>query len=535
MCLGQQRTVGGLCPIGERKTSMMILSQRAGDEEMSVNLLQQLMSIPNPGGTGIPVTQYANTLQQVLTTQLESVPNQEISKLNSTQTALSSLQTAVQNFQNATNTLAGFQTWNQVTATSSNPTAFSVTASAGAQPGSYSILVNSLANNQINVAKSGQQASDSAAANLSGSFTITGGGQTTPVISVTTSMSLDQIAAAVNSYTAQTGVEATILNNGSSTPYQLVFQSTNTGSANSFTVADQSGSNLISTQLNIGTATQTATNASITLDGSVNLTSSTNKFTNAIPDTTITVAQTGGAGNVTLTQNTQAIVQSVQTWMSAYNSMVDILHSDTAYTPPSTGSTTGGKTGPLLGDPNASGLLDQLPAVLSTQFSSDTYQSLAVLGIVLDPTTGHLEFQPSGGFGSSGGTLTDGQTTFTNALQTNAGAVMQTFGTVAGSGASATATSGILGAVTTALGPFLGANGSTGTIKSDITGVQAQVANLNSYVGQLNQEIAQQVANFTSQLNKLNASLNQSNAQMQELASLIGGGSMMSRSSSSFP
>lgn len=500
---------------------------------MSVNLLQQLMSVPNPGGSGIPVQQYANTLQQVLTTQLESVPNQEISTLNGTQTALGSLQTAVQNFQSATDTLTGSQTWNQVTTTSSNPSAFSISASAGAQPGSYSILVNSLANNQINVAQSGWQTSASAAANLSGSFTITGDGQTTPAISVTTGMSLNQIASAVNGYTATTGVEATILNNGSGTPYQLVFQSANTGSANSFTVADQSGSTLISTQLNIATATQTASNASLTLDGSVNLTSSTNNFTNAIPDTTITVAQTGGSGNVTLTQNTQAVVQAVQTWMSAYNSMVDTLHTDTAYTPPAAGSTTGGKAGPLLGDPNATGLLGQLPAALSNQFSSYTYQSLAALGIVLDPSTGHLEFQPSGGFSSASGTLTNGQTTFTNALQTNASAVMQTFGVISGSGASATATAGALGAVTTALGPFLGVNGSTGTIQSDITGVQSQITNLNGYVSQLNQQIAQQVADFTSQLNKLNSSLNQSNTQMQELASLIGGGTASSSTSSS--
>lgn len=497
---------------------------------MSVNLLQQLFTVSNPGGTGIPVQQYAQELQSVLTQQLTTAPNQQLSTLSTQQSALTALQSALQQFQTATDTLAGAQTWNPVTVTSSNTSAFTATSTSGAQPGTYNITVNTLASNQVNFAQSGWQSSSSGASTLTGgtfSITNTASGNAASV-TVTSGESLDQIAAAVNQSTSTTGVQASVINNGnSSTPYQLVFQSVNTGSNAAFTLADTSG-NLISTQLNAGTATQSAANATITLDGSVSLTSQSNQFTNAIPGITLNAVQAGASGTLTVTQDTSAVVSAVQTWMNAYNSVIDLLHKDTAYTPsnsPNTQNGSSGTAGPLFSDVNANGLLTQLPnsATAVVAGSSAAYNSLASVGIVVDPTTGHLEFQPGGGFSGYSGTLQDGQTMFQNALANNATAVQQLFGAVQNSGSTALPNSGVLGNVTTTLNTFLGSGGSIGGIPSDLTSIQNQQNNIQTYLKQVNQQIAQQVSDFTSQLNALNAAMQQSQAQMQALSAMING------------
>lgn len=492
---------------------------------MSVNILQQLSSIPNPGGSGVPVAQYVSEYQQALTDQLEGASQQQLSTLGTQQSALTKLQTALENFQQASYTLASYQQWSQVTPSSTN-SSISVSASPGAGQGTYNVSVTSLAQNEVNVAQSGWQSSPTAAAGLSGTFTITGHSgsstaYTTPSITVSSTDSLQTIVNDVNQYTGSTGVQASVIEN-SSNQYQLVMQSVDTGTGNAFTLNDSSD-NLISTQLDIGSATQAASDAQITLDG-VNLASNTNTFTQAIPDVTLNVSSAGASGTITLAPNTSAVVSSVQTWMSSYNSLVDLLHTDTAYTPANQQNNTPGSTGPLFGDVNANSLLAELPGSLAQQLGSGTFTSLAQLGIVLDPTNGHLEFQPASGFGTSGfsGSLPSGQTTFTNAISTNPSAVEQFFGVVQGSGSTAVPSSGLLYSLSTTLSSFVGPSG---TMQTDINNVQNQQTSLNSYIKQLNSQIASQVQNFQSQLNQLNASLAQSQAQMQEFSALFGGSS----------
>lgn len=506
---------------------------------MSINLLQQLNTVSNPGGAGIPVQQYAQELQAVLTKQLTSVPNAELSTLSTTQSALSGLQSALQQLQSATDTLAAAQTWDPVTVTSSNTSSFTATAGTGAQPGTYTISVTSLAQNQLNASQSGWQTSSTGTSTLSaGTFSVTNTASGNAAsISVTSGESLSQIAAAVNQSTTTTGVEASVINNGNATtPYQLVFESVNTGTNSAFTLADTSG-NLISTQLNAGTATQAATNAAITLDGTVNLSSQSNQFTNAIPGITLNIVQNNTSGTLTVTQNASAITSAVQTWMNAYNAVVDLVNQGISYTPSTGGSTQNGSSGtagPLFSDPNANALLAQLPTAVNAIIGGlpGGYNSLSSIGIVVDPSTGHLEFQPSGGFSGASGTLQDGQTLFQNALAANPSAVQQLFGVVQTAGAtSAVPTSGVLGSLTGTLNNFLGSGGSTGSITSDLNSIQNQQSSINSYLTQVNQQIASQVADFTAQLNALNASMQQSQMQMQALASLISGASAASSSS----
>lgn len=509
---------------------------------MSVNILQQLNTISNPGGVGLPITTYATDMQQALTLQLTKAPNAQLTALNSQQTALNALQTALSQFQQATYTLSSSQNWNSVTASSSNSSAFTATTASGAQASIYNFQVTQLARNQTDILQpSSAQASSSGTSNLvAGTLTITpstlNSGQTS-TINVTAGESLDSIASSVNQLTSTTGVQAQALNTGHG--YVLALSSTQSGTANSYTL----GGTLVGAGSGQLSNTETvATDAQVTLDG-VSLSSSTNTFTNAIPGVTVNVYQTMAAqGTLSVTNDASSSVKAVQTWMSAYNSLIDVLHKDTAFSS-STSSGSGTPTtsaGPLFTDFNANSLLSQLPASVSQTVStvSSSITSLGSIGIIENPTNGHLEFQSSTGYsvGSStfSGSLQDGQTMFTNALASNSAAVQAVFGVVQNNSIStAIPQSGILGALNNTINSFLlGQGNQPSAMQSDLSAIAAQQKNITAYLTQVNKQISQSVADFTSQLQQLNTAMQHSQAQMQQLSALFGTSTSSSSSSS---
>ncbi|QRF22636.1 flagellar filament capping protein FliD [Alicyclobacillus sp. TC] len=505
---------------------------------MSFNALQALNTISNPGGVGLPVTQYAQAMQQALTQQLTTAPQTQLDTLQTQQSALSALQTALQTFQNATYTLASSQSWDSVSATSSDSSAFSATTSAGAQVGSYTVQVTQLASYQTTIQTSNAQSSATGTSTLSaGSLTInpvSGSSNSSASISITSGESLSSIASAINADTSSTGVQAQILD--TTNGYVLSLSSSQTGASNGFTITDTvSGS---STGQFGFTNESTAQNANMTIDGQ-SFTSSTNTFSQAIPNVTITVSgTTSSSQTLSITSDPSSAEKAVQTWMSAYNTLIDLVNKDTAYTPGSS-SGSAGTSGPLFTDPNATGLLSQLPQALNSVIStvSSSVNSLASVGIVINPTNGHLEFQSSSGYSFSGsqftGTLQNGQTMFENAMSQNAQAVQQLFGVVQSSASTAIPTSGVLGQMNQTLNTFLDGNNGQSPLQGDINALAAQQTNIQNYLNQINQQIQQQVQNFTNQLNQLNLAMQQSQAQMQQLSALMGGSSSSGGSSGS--
>ncbi|QQE78113.1 flagellar filament capping protein FliD [Alicyclobacillus sp. SO9] len=499
----------------------------------STNYLQQLNTISNPNGIGLPVVQYTTQMQKALQLQLTTAPNQQLDTLNSQETALNALSKALSTFQSATQTLASSQNWDSVTAQSSNSNVFSATTAAGAQAGSYSISVSQLAQRQTDIQAGGFQSTATGASNFAaGTLAINVGGTAKASLSITAGESLNSIVNQINAKSSTTGVQAQVISTGNSTnPYYLALSSVNTGSASAFSLSGTFMTNNSSLKFN---QTQAAQDANMTIDG-VGLSSSTNTFKNPIPNLTINAAQVG-SGTLTISTDSSSVVKAVQTWMSAYNSLLDLLHKDTAYTKSSgSGSSSQGQAGPLFTDVNANSLLSQLPMIASAQSGSGTYASLASLGIVTNPSNGHLEFQSSSGYGSSfSGTLQDGKTMFENALASNPSNVRQVFGTVQTSSASAIPTSGILGDLNNQLNTYLiGSNGSQGAIQSDIKSIDSQKQNINNYLDLINKQIQTRVSDFRKQLDALNQAMQQSQAQMSMLSGLMGGGQSTSSSSGS--
>ncbi len=506
----------------------MSVNSTSSSTSSTANLLQELNTISNPGGTGLPVTTYASEMQQALQLQLLTNPDNQMTSLTNQQTALDALQSALQKLQSATNTLAASQNWNSVTSSNSNPTDYSITVNSGAQPSIYSIDIQGLAQNQIDVGLATGTFTSTTSTLTTGSFVIQANAMSAPVtISITsTSETLQDLVNTINTYTYESDVSAGLIYNGTS--YQLSISSNQTGVNYGFSLTGTALGQFGFTSI----ATVSATNATMQVDG-INVISQNNSFVNAIPGVTINAIATG-TGTVSLSSDSSSIISNIQTWMSAYNSVVDLIKTDTAYTASATGTNV--TSGPLFNDVVANTLNSSLPNSVM-QSVGNTYESslssLAAVGIVVDPTTGHLEFQPSTGFGiGTNVSLADGQTTFTNAMNQDSQAVQALFGVVSsGSLTSAYTTSGVLGNLTTMLNSFLiGSGGQVSAITGDTNSIQKQETNISSYISTLNQQISTQVASFTKQLNDLNAAMQQSQLQVKQLGALLGTNSSSSSS-----
>jgi flagellar hook-associated protein 2 len=137
--------------------------------------------------------------------------------------------------------------------------------------------------------------------------------------------------------------------------------------------------------------------------------SNSNTITGSVPGVTLTL--TGqGTTNIAVAQDTQTAVNNVQTFVNAFNTLVDAVDKDTAY------DSTNKQGSVLTGDATIQNLESQLRSMVSSAAPGMTgqYNSLASLGI------------STGAIGSPVGTtshLTVDTTKLTTALQNNPSAV----------------------------------------------------------------------------------------------------------------
>jgi flagellar hook-associated protein 2 len=299
----------------------------------------------------------------------------KISSFGTLKGLVSTLQTALKSL---TNSLQGYS------ATASDTSKFSASADSTAVAGTYSLAVSKLAQAQNLVAIG--QASDTSAISSTAStvsFTING---TTTDVAIAAGATLQDIRAAING--ANLGVSATIVNDGSGTPYRLALTASETGlskAVSSITVqagGDASVNSLLAYNPTTNppaatTLTQTvaAQNASFTING-IAITSSSNTTTNAIQGVTLTLkAETTTPAVLTVTRDTESITTAASKFVEAYNTLVSQLKSRSAY-----GTST--SAAPVLaGDGTVRLMLQQLSGILSTATSGGTLSYLSQAGI----------------------------------------------------------------------------------------------------------------------------------------------------------
>jgi flagellar hook-associated protein 2 len=423
---------------------------------------------------------------QTLVQNLVQVASLPMENLQTQETSLQSVQAIFDNLSSLATTLAstaqGLSLSTDVesyAASSTDSTKVTATATTGAQLASHSLTVSSLA--QATVLASEGYASATATGLGTGTVAVTVGSNTTSVAIGAGQDSLQGIASAINA--RNLGVQASIVNDGSSTPERLVLTGKSTGLANAVSL-DASG-------LSGGTATPLswttiapAKDASFSVDG-IAMTRSSNTVPDALSGVTLDlVAPTASGTPVTIgvTADSSTMTSSIQNLVSAYNAIVQSVSTNSAApVGAASGGTVAQAGGPLLGDPFADLGINMLQDAINSASGPSGAPNLAVLGITTQ----------------SDGTLAVDSTTLASAIAANPSAVSQLIANAA-TGLTVVANNlSISGS-----GVF---SGRSAEIQTEITDVSNQITAQQTY-------LTTYQANLTleySQLNSLMASFNQ--------------------------
>ncbi|MEW9572822.1 flagellar filament capping protein FliD [Rhodanobacter sp. Si-c] len=389
-------------------------------------------------GSGLDV----NSIIDALVNAKAAGPRQQISnqttQLQAQEAGLTALSSALSAMQDALTTLGSITTYRTYTSTLSNTAVGTATTQSSAQPGTYDIVVNSLATAQKRV--SGAYASGSAVG--AGTLTVAVGGSSMN-IDVSSTASINDIASAINGSSSNPGVQATVVNGANGA--QLLLTSTQTGVANAFTVtADASSSSGLTSLANtLNTpGSNEAADASLSIDG-VAVTSASNTVSSALPGVTLSLAATGST-TLTVAQDPSAVTTAVNNFVTAYNSYASTVSSLNSYDP------TSQQAGVLLGDSTLMSVQRQINSILSGGVAGNSIGSLAALGISRN----------------ADGTLSVDSNQLNSQLQSNPSAVQGLF-------ASANGYATTLG---NALNSF---TGSGGIISTRVSSIQSQLTNLS--------------------------------------------------------
>ncbi|REC96368.1 flagellar filament capping protein FliD [Kushneria indalinina] len=264
-----------------------------------------------------------------LTSLLSGLKSAEQEKLAPINSKLSSTNAKLSGFGQLTQSLESFQTAAQKLnspklyegfATKVSGSALTATAGSTAAAGSYDIKINSLATAQ-SLATTGR--ADTTSAIGTGTLSVKVGDKSTDV--EITDGSLAGIRDAINKSDA--GVTASIVNDGSGTPYRLVLSSETTGAASKMSLSSDNSD--LSALFSGATETVAAADASLTVNG-LAIKSASNTVEEAIQGVTLNLVETtaeGASTKLTVSQDTDSVKTAVQDFVKAYNSLADKITS----------------------------------------------------------------------------------------------------------------------------------------------------------------------------------------------------------------
>ena len=343
-------------------------------------------------GSGLDVQSIVS--QQVA---LESKP---LEKLQSKNTSLNSeistwggIKSQLSALQDASQKLMDLSSWNTRALKSSNDDAVTGTAAKGAATGSYQVKVDSLAK-----AQSARSTAVTAGSTLGEGGLLISIGQwdagnfssssSVIPVDIAASDTMADIARKING--AGAGVTASVVtSNGQD---QLMMRSASTGASMGFQV-ETYGDAALNALSYPGdgsggmTLNQAGTDAQVTIDGGMTLTSSSNTLSNVLSGLTLDLKQTGTT-TVDVASDTSVVKKSVDDFVSAFNTAITNLTTATKYD-------AGSKTaGPLQGDATAVGLLNTLKNMVMTNGPTGTsFNRLSDVGLEMQ-RDGTLKVNP---------------------------------------------------------------------------------------------------------------------------------------------
>ncbi|MDF3836537.1 flagellar filament capping protein FliD [Cupriavidus basilensis] len=347
------------------------------------------MAISSIGvGSNLDLATLLDNLQKAEEKKLTDLTAKQTTHTNKL-SAYGLLQASLATFQNAASALGMASLYNSTTTTSSNTGTLTVSADKTAVAGSYAIDVTQLAQSQTLVSKGVVDGTGMALGNakITIEFGTTDGTTFTPGTAKAASINingtnntLSGIRDAINA--SNSGVTASIVNDGGSTPYRLVLTSNTTGAASSMRVSvDSNGSGDPSTISGLlaydpaGTKAMkeniAAADAKLTING-IAVTSPTNTVQGAAQGLTLNLVSKN-TSTVTVTTDTGAMATAVQNFVTAYNGL-----QTTAAKLTSVDQTS--KSGSILtGDGTLRAIQNQLRSIFNTPQTASNDKSLVNL------------------------------------------------------------------------------------------------------------------------------------------------------------
>jgi flagellar hook-associated protein 2 len=237
--------------------------------------------------------------------------------------AYQAINTKFATMQTAADALTAASTWQSMAVTSSS-SSVTATASAGAQAGNFTFDVTQLAGYQSSVFAN--TVSSTSATVVSGGTPVTvTSGDGSPVTIDTGDGSLGAVVAGINK--SNSGVQATAVQ-VSPGQYKLQLSSTATGAGAAFSVT---GLGSLGAMQNTSTAQDAQITVGAGTPAAYTISSSTNTFSDAIPNMTFTVGQLATGVSLTTSPDGSGIADKVQAMVDAANAVLTEITNDTAY------------------------------------------------------------------------------------------------------------------------------------------------------------------------------------------------------------
>nr|WP_316640383.1 flagellar filament capping protein FliD [uncultured Roseateles sp.] len=348
-------------------------------------------------GSNLPVDNIVNGLIAVERKPIDLLKTQN-TDLQTSLSTFGKLQGSLATLRDAAAKLSRPEIWAATNASSSDSNAVSVTTTATAAPGSYSIAVQSLAAAQLGASTAYTSATSVVGQGVLhiavgtwdkdlGTFAAKTGSSTVDISIGPGEDTLEKVRDKINA--AGAGITASIVNDASGA--RLAIKSSSTGVENGFRISvddadgsgdDTSGLSALAYDPENGISSlvkkQSAANALATING-LEVNSSSNTLSNVIDGLNVTLGKvTTGDVNISVTQDTTSISKAITDYASAYSDVAKFLKDQTKY------DSTTKTSGPLQGDRAATNLITQLRAALTgTSTAGAKFQRLADIG--LDP------------------------------------------------------------------------------------------------------------------------------------------------------
>ncbi|TNE75465.1 MAG: flagellar hook protein [Gammaproteobacteria bacterium] len=318
-------------------------------------------------GSGLDLNGLLDQLQAAEQEKLVPIINNKRS-FESKISAYGQLTSSLSSLQSSVTKLSSGTLFDAVKSTVSG-TALTAAASAGTPLGNYEVNVTQLAR-AYSVATTGiaDKGTNLGAGTVTiglangDSFTVTVGSEDS---------SLEAIRDGINAQNA--GVSASIVNDGSGTPYRLSLVSRETGAEAAISSVDFGD---LSASLALDATTEvSALNATATING-IDIVSQSNQLNDVIEGMTLILAEEGSA-SVAVTSNTETITNAVGDFVSAYNKLQEKIANLTSY------DAETGVAGELLGDNTMRTVELRLRNVLAEGMPGGELSMLSDLGISL--------------------------------------------------------------------------------------------------------------------------------------------------------